>query len=92
MFKLLVKAPKAFWTVGLVQFFCWAAFMFMWTYTNGTVALNVFDTPVITTMTNGVSRVVLIHNPHNTRQREIGSGSYLLSKPSVPLFGQRSSR
>ena len=27
MFKLLVKAPKAFWTVGLVQFFCWAAFM-----------------------------------------------------------------
>ena len=59
MFKLLVKAPKAFWTVGVVQFFCWAAFMFMWTYTNGTVALNVFDTPVITTMTNGVSRVVL---------------------------------
>lgn len=52
-------APKAFWTVGVVQFFCWAAFMFMWTYTNGTVALNVFDTPVITTMTNGVSRVVL---------------------------------
>ena len=23
MLKLLVKAPKAFWTVGLVQFFCW---------------------------------------------------------------------
>ena len=86
MFKLLVKAPKAFWTVGVVQFFCWAAFMFMWTYTNGTVALNVFDTPVITTMTNGVSRVVL------DTQREIGSGSYLLSKPLVPLFGQRSSR
>ena len=45
MFKLLVKAPKAFWTVGLVQFFCWAAFMFMWTYTNGTVAANVFEAP-----------------------------------------------
>lgn len=45
MFKLLIKAPKAFWTVGLVQFFCWAAFMFMWTYTNGTVAANVFGTP-----------------------------------------------
>lgn len=41
--KLLVKAPKAFWTVGLVQFFCWAAFMFMWTYTNGSIAANVFD-------------------------------------------------
>ena len=47
MLKFLVKAPKAFWTVGLVQFFCWAAFMFMWTYTNGTVAANVFDAPVV---------------------------------------------
>ncbi len=40
LMKLLVKAPKTFWTVGLVQFFCWAAFMYMWTYTNGTLALN----------------------------------------------------
>ena len=47
MLKLLIKAPKAFWTVGLVQFFCWAAFMFMWTYTHGTVAANVFDAPVV---------------------------------------------
>jgi maltose/moltooligosaccharide transporter len=38
VFKLLRNAPKAFWTVGLVQFFCWAAFMYMWTYTNGTIA------------------------------------------------------
>lgn len=36
--QLLVHAPKAFWSVGLVQFFCWAAFMYMWTYTNGTIA------------------------------------------------------
>ena len=42
MLKLLIKAPKAFWTVGLVQFFCWFAFMFMWTYTNGSIAANVF--------------------------------------------------
>lgn len=33
--SLLKHAPKVFWTVGLVQFFCWAAFMYMWTYTNG---------------------------------------------------------
>ncbi|MCF0159968.1 MAG: SLC45 family MFS transporter [Bacteroidaceae bacterium] len=46
MLKLLVKAPKSFWTVGLVQFFCWAAFMFMWTYTNGAVAANAFHAPV----------------------------------------------
>jgi maltose/moltooligosaccharide transporter len=36
--QLLRKAPSTFWKVGLVQFFCWAAFMYMWTYTNGTIA------------------------------------------------------
>lgn len=41
---LLANAPKAFWTVGLVQFFCWAAFLFMWTYTNGAIAENVWGT------------------------------------------------
>ncbi len=35
---LLLHAPKTFWTVGLVQFFCWAAFMYMWTYSNGAIA------------------------------------------------------
>ena len=42
--KLLKDAPKAFWTVGLVQFFCWAAFMYMWTYTNGTIAETCWHT------------------------------------------------
>lgn len=41
---LLKKAPKVFWTVGLVQFFCWAAFMYMWTYTNGGIAETVWNT------------------------------------------------
>ncbi len=40
LFKLLLHAPKTFWTVGLVQFFCWAAFMYMWTYSNGSIAAN----------------------------------------------------
>ena len=40
LISLLFKAPKIFWTVGLVQFFCWAAFLYMWTYTNGTLAFN----------------------------------------------------
>ena len=40
LFKLLVKAPATFWTVGLVQFFCWAAFLYMWTYSNGMLAAN----------------------------------------------------
>ncbi len=47
MIQLLIKAPKTFWTVGLVQFFCWAAFMYMWTYTNGAIAESAFNTPTI---------------------------------------------
>lgn len=42
IFTLLVHAPKVFWTVGLVQFFCWAAFMYMWTYNAGAVAEQAF--------------------------------------------------
>ena len=40
LMKLLAEAPKTFWTVGLVQFFCWAAFLYMWNYTNGAIAVN----------------------------------------------------
>lgn len=40
--KLLMNAPSAFWTVGLVQFFSWAAFLFMWTYSNGAIASQCF--------------------------------------------------
>ena len=45
---LLVKAPSTFWTVGLVQFFCWFAFLFLWTYATNTVAHNAFKTPTTT--------------------------------------------
>ena len=41
---LLKNAPSAFWKVGLVQFFCWVAFMYMWTYTAGTIADTVWNT------------------------------------------------
>ena len=37
-------AIRVFFEVGLVQFFCWAAFMYMWTYTNGTIADTVWNT------------------------------------------------
>ena len=47
--KLLLHAPSTFWTVGLVQFFCWAAFMYMWTYTNGSVATQCFGWDGVTT-------------------------------------------
>jgi maltose/moltooligosaccharide transporter len=94
MFKLLVKAPKVFWTVGLVQFFCWAAFMFMWTYTNGTIAANVFDTPVVQSIVDGVS--VLRLDTQSVQYQSAGDwvgilfavqaiGSVLWA-PIVPLF------
>jgi len=41
--SLLKTAPSAFWTVGLVQFFCWAAFMFMWVYSPGAIASQCFN-------------------------------------------------
>lgn len=44
MWQLLKHAPSTFWTVGLVQFFCWAAFLYMWTYTNGAIADTVWGT------------------------------------------------
>ena len=36
------KALNVFLQVGVVQFFCWAAFMYMWTYTNGSIADTAF--------------------------------------------------
>lgn len=36
------RALRVFIQVGIVQFFCWAAFMYMWTYTNGTIADTVW--------------------------------------------------
>lgn len=42
--QLLKTAPKAFWTVTLVQFFCWFAFQYLWTYSAGAVAENVWHT------------------------------------------------
>jgi len=44
MLYLLRHAPKTFWTVGLVQFFCWAAYLYMWTYTPGAIADTVWGT------------------------------------------------
>lgn len=48
--SLLKNAPSTFWTVGVVQFFCWFAFLFLWTYATNTVAFNAFHTPAATTI------------------------------------------
>jgi maltose/moltooligosaccharide transporter len=41
---LLKNAPSTFWKVGLVQFFSWAAMLYMWNYTTGAIAEVVWDT------------------------------------------------
>ena len=41
---LLKNAPATFWKVGLVQFFCWAGFLYMWNYTTGTISETVWNT------------------------------------------------
>jgi maltose/moltooligosaccharide transporter len=43
-FVLLKNAPAAFWRIGLVQFFCWAGMLYMWTYVVDAVSLTVWDT------------------------------------------------
>ncbi len=42
-FTLLRHAPATFWKVGLVQFFCWAALLYMWTYVVDAVAETVWQ-------------------------------------------------
>ena len=44
LLELLFHAPAAFWQIGLVQFFSWFAFLYMWTYTTGGIAENVWGT------------------------------------------------
>ncbi|MGL5416804.1 MAG: SLC45 family MFS transporter [Clostridium sp.] len=41
---LLKEAPKVFWTITLVQFFCWMGFQYLWTYGTGAIAANVWHT------------------------------------------------
>ncbi|MBP5387959.1 MAG: SLC45 family MFS transporter [Prevotella sp.] len=43
-FTLLKNAPATFWKVGLVQFFCWAALLYMWTYVVDAVSETVWGT------------------------------------------------
>jgi maltose/moltooligosaccharide transporter len=46
---LLKNAPSTFWKVGLVQFFCWAGMLYMWTYVVDAVAETVWGTTEPTT-------------------------------------------
>lgn len=48
LWKLVKTAPRAFWEINLVQLFSWFAIMYVWTYTTGTCARNIWHTSDVT--------------------------------------------
>jgi len=44
IWQLIKGAPKAFWEVAVVQMFAWIGIQYMWTYTTGAIAQNVWHT------------------------------------------------
>ena len=44
VYWMLKRAPSTFWKVGLVQFFCWAGFLYLWNYSTGAIAETVWNT------------------------------------------------
>lgn len=48
LWKLIKRAPRAFWEINLVQLFSWFAIMYVWTYTTGTCARNIWHTSDVT--------------------------------------------
>lgn len=81
--SLLRNAPSTFWTVGVVQFFCWFAFLFLWTYATNTVAYKAFDTP-------SMESVVGITDGENTFESKnilLGDSVLILSHGKVLAQG-----
>ena len=48
LWKLIKTAPRAFWEINLVQLFSWFAIMYVWTYTTGTCARNIWHPSDVT--------------------------------------------
>ncbi len=44
LLQLLKDAPSNYWRVALVQFFCWAAFQYMWIHSTGAIADTCWNT------------------------------------------------
>ena len=63
VFRLLAKAPTVFWTVGIVQFFCWAGFLYMWSYSTDAVAIQAFDAPTM----KAIDKVVINGNEYHDK-------------------------
>ena len=50
LLQLLKTAPSNYWRVALVQFFCWAAFQYMWIHSTGAIADTCWNTTDSTSM------------------------------------------
>ncbi len=82
MFRLLPLAPKVFWTVGLVQFFCWAAFLFMWSYSTDAIANHVFHAPSVIKV-DGIS----INGKAYTEKYVLAQGNPVVADGRLTLGG-----
>ncbi len=82
LLKLLVKAPKVFWTVGLVQFFCWAAFLYMWTYSVDAIAGHAFDAPA----TQKISGIT-INGHHYSDKYLLYNGQMAIDNGTLAIAG-----
>jgi len=71
---LLRHAPATFWTVGVVQFFCWFAFLFLWTYATNTVAHNAFEAPTT------------VNYPGISYEGKDYQGKYLIANDSIIIL------
>lgn len=82
LLKLLVKAPKVFWTVGLVQFFCWAAFLYMWTYSTDAIAGHAFDAPATQKITG-----ITINGQHYIDKYLLHNGNMIIENGTLTIAG-----
>lgn len=46
LLALVKKAPKSFWEISFVQLFVWFSIQYLWTYSTGAIAKNVWHTTV----------------------------------------------
>ncbi len=82
IFRLLVHAPKVFWTVGIVQFFCWAAFLYMWTYSTDGIAGHAFHCPATQKVTG-----ITIDGKHYGDNYIFHNGEIIINKGHLYIAG-----
>ena len=62
--------------------------MFMWTYTNGSIAANVFDAPTVENTVNGITKIVLDTKSLQYQEAANWVGVLFAVQAIGPYFGQ----